>query len=369
MCVIAVVKDARPSERMVRQMWTSNSDGGGVAYRDVAEDANGEKIPVVAWKKGLTLDDMIEAAKELPTPYIMHFRKRSIGETSDELCHPFLVTPDSPLDLEGTTTGYVLFHNGTFKEWNPYFFNFIVQRGMKFPQGSYSDSRALAIMASEAGIGIMDCLGAKGVAFSPFETEIFEGRDNIENWKRVENIWVSNDKFHFPKEVTRVPSHYPHNGGSSTVVYPQQTQQTQAARNLLPKKNDSRIYCKDPQCIVKEGFDDEGFCEKHSKKKSVSVTDGKDMPGTKLALPPRRKVKPGLESPFQATVDQLRETAVVQGPLVAATLALAALNDNPPRLSKSQWKRLQMEFQSMEAKLKKNKAKELTETFASLLVH
>src|SRR5947207_2287589 len=110
MCVATLVETVRPSDNQVEQMFEQNpKGGGGVAYRDGG---------LVHWKKGLDKAAMVDLNRKLPFPYILHFRQPS-HDTSDSIlaCHPFQIDADATIGTEGTTDGWVLFHNGFWINW------------------------------------------------------------------------------------------------------------------------------------------------------------------------------------------------------------------------------------------------------------
>ena len=150
MCVIAIVHDQRPSEMAIEAMWDTNDDGGGVAWFDEG----------VHWKKGLTLDEMKEAIATLPVPFTAHFRIASCGGESRRLTHPFIISPDSPLEMEGVipvgSEKTILFHNGHIADWEQKFLVLAGTAGYRLPGGKYSDTRAMAVAAAHYGEGILE---------------------------------------------------------------------------------------------------------------------------------------------------------------------------------------------------------------------
>lgn len=220
MCCIVYVEDKRPSEDMVNRMWDRNDDGAGFAWREGGD---------VVWEKGLTLEESHIYMQDLPTPFIAHFRVASVGGVCPELTHPFPVSMDSTLALTGRTKGFVLFHNGDWREWKDALLKSLPPGGgIKLPPGrQWSDSRAMAWLCSMYGHSYMDLISHKGVIFGPGpeDTHIFSGASG---WEEVEGIWCSNDYF-----KTRKVSH-----------------------------NMTDQYCKFPHCIQKNK-DTEGYCPAH----------------------------------------------------------------------------------------------------------
>lgn len=196
MCVIMLANDTRPTEEMVEKAFSSNGHGGGVAWRDL--DAEGK--PEVRWAKGLDLEEMKERCASMPLPFVAHFRIASCGGQSPALCHPFPIDGRVPLFLEGKTKGYVLFHNGHWAEWKSFTKETALKKGAKIPTGKWSDSRAMALAAFHYGLGILEMIDEKVIAFGPEDLEIFST-----GWSKPTGIetslYVSN-------------KHWEHSGGN-----------------------------------------------------------------------------------------------------------------------------------------------------------
>ena len=190
MCVIAVVEDdkKRPSGREINAMWEANDHGGGVAWREKGK---------VFWKKGLTLPEMHQYLRELPVPFVSHFRISSIEKPPNKLLtHPFLVSKDTPLLLEGSTKGQVLFHNGHWGEWESQSKTWLAQSAGKIqpPLGKWSDSRAMAFWAAHFGLGIFEGkpwgIDERVIILGPGPEDLdYFGKD----WKTYNGYVVSNE--------------------------------------------------------------------------------------------------------------------------------------------------------------------------------
>jgi hypothetical protein len=258
MCVIVSVEheDLRPSEAMIRKMWDRNPDGGGLAWREERAEGGSEIVEVV-WQKGLGLGEMLEIMPTLPLPYIAHFRIATSGEKIKEHTHPFPVDARSTLALEGRTRGRVFFHNGTWKDWEDRVLRaaeIVRKDGIEIPDGKWSDSRAMAWLASIYSPGFLNILATtqKGVLFGPTDetTQYFTGSTA---WKEVKGvfglpsdrgIWCSNDHFD-----TRT---------SSTIHY----------------HSGYKPFCKDSCCHETEKLDADGRCPQHPLKKLEAGSQG-----------------------------------------------------------------------------------------------
>lgn len=192
MCVILWVNKDRPTPEMVERAYEHNDDGGGVAWRTT----NDRGEAVVEWKKGLGVEEMKGFAETLPIPFIMHFRIASIGGIRSSLTHPFPIGRNASLALQGQTKGHVLFHNGTWKEWNEKCLKATEQKWedgpVQIPIGRWSDTRALAWLCAIHGIGYMEFYPEqKGIIFGPNDMHIFDGN----GWSKINEVWCSNDFF------------------------------------------------------------------------------------------------------------------------------------------------------------------------------
>lgn len=242
MCVIFLVDQTRPTEEMVRKAWDANDDGGGLAWR---ETIKGKRV--VKWKKGIEdVQEMVELAKTLPTPFIMHFRIASVGGVRPQLTHPFPIEKTAPLSLKGNTEGYVLFHNGDWRGWSEMGKQAAIGSNTPIPTGKWSDTRAMAWLCAIYGIGFMEMLPEqRGIAFGPEDMEIFTGN----GWTKVNNVWCSNDYFQ-----TRVRAHRSHGTSSHAATLPAEHYH----------------YCKYRTCTEYAGLDKDGYCAKHP--------NGKELP-------------------------------------------------------------------------------------------
>lgn len=211
MCVIAISDKERITEEMVRKMYSANDAGAGIAWREKVEG-----VPVVRWKKGLKVEEIVELASSAPLPFIAHFRIPSCGGKSLTLTHPFPIEKNVRLLMEGTTQGHVLFHNGHWTQWKDKTLETAIRKGARLPSGKWSDSRAMAWIASFYGLGVLDMIDEKVVAFGPTTCEI-----SGSGWAQIKpGIWASNrgwenvnlgrDNSYFTRD------HRHHHGGKAT---------------------------------------------------------------------------------------------------------------------------------------------------------
>lgn len=199
MCVIGVVLNDknRMTAEMVEACHHANNQGMGVAWRlqdgpPLPNDKSQKPTWRVHWRKGITdFHEMQKMAAELPTPYVMHFRISSCGDNGRlDLTHPFPVDYRVPLWLKGTTSGYVLFHNGSWSSWRDRLYNCAERapEGKKLPMGEWSDTRAMAYVTSFYGPGVLTLIDEKVVLFGPKSEFIFKEPQ----FQKKDGIWFSN---------------------------------------------------------------------------------------------------------------------------------------------------------------------------------
>jgi hypothetical protein len=158
----------------------------------------------------MKLEEIKELCLTIPMPYIAHFRIASVGGIRKSLTHPFPISEDAPLELEGTTKGAVLFHNGTWHSWSDKIIDTAVHTDFKLPIGEWSDSRALAWMTHICGPGFMEVLpGQRGVYFSTTRADVYIGP----GWKFINGVWCSNDSPETKSYKTTRNTHSHHNAG------------------------------------------------------------------------------------------------------------------------------------------------------------
>ena len=183
MCVIMVATKVRPTEEMVAKGFAANDAGAGIAWRERKKDGSLE----VVWKKGLEEAEVTDLVAKLPLPFTVHFRIPTVGGRVKELCHPFPITRDVSLSLSGRTDGFVMFHNGHWNSWKASSLENAQKFRVKVPTGKWSDSRAMAWAAHCYGIGILEFIDEKAIAFGTKDIEVFGS-----GWTQVNDVWVSN---------------------------------------------------------------------------------------------------------------------------------------------------------------------------------
>jgi hypothetical protein len=183
MCVICVCEKKKPSLSLIKEMAEANKDGIGISYI---------KDGVVHWKKGITEEQAYIISESVDAPLIMHFRIGTWGGTSKHLTHPFPVTSNVSLALEGTTKQGVLFHNGSWNDWQDRLWT-IVTKGIKMPKGLWSDSRAIAWMVALYGRQVLALIPSQKIALlTPSGAEIYGHGWEEKDGMKFSNLYFEN---------------------------------------------------------------------------------------------------------------------------------------------------------------------------------
>lgn len=148
MCVIFACGKGRPDHDLLERAADQNKDGIGVAWPEGGR---------ARWVKGLELKDAKELIDGLKEPFLIHVRAASIGGPSKYLTHPFPITNTADVALTGVAD-QVLMQNGTWTDWSKELRWAVAAAKIKMPRYPWSDARALAIMVSVYGPGILDVL-------------------------------------------------------------------------------------------------------------------------------------------------------------------------------------------------------------------
>ncbi len=152
MCLL-IAATKFPEYDLLKAAEEQNSHGIGIAYLT----SKGVK-----YYKGITLDELMKF-RGLQTHMLIHFRIATVGEKVPQLCHPFPITKDVELNLEGTTNA-VLGHNGTVSSWKDYMLNAISWNNPVPPGHHWSDTRGLAFLVHTYGAPIINLLDGQRIA-------------------------------------------------------------------------------------------------------------------------------------------------------------------------------------------------------------
>lgn len=164
MCLIAICHKEKLSLSDFNKIWAKNDDGFGIAK--ILHDKK-----KVIFKKGIMdREKAFQISQEWELPYTVHFRACSIGPKIPELTHPFIISKESPLDLEGEADS-VLFQNGTVYLWDDY----LAASGKYLEQNEkldkWSDTRGIASIISGGNTRFLNRLNAKFIVLNPQNIE------------------------------------------------------------------------------------------------------------------------------------------------------------------------------------------------------
>ncbi len=179
MCVALICPPkVRPSLPLLQACHRANPHGAGIAWREKGR---------IHWRKGLGPCEVHQLASEHSGEVIIHFRWASVGVISPRLCHPFPVTSAAELAAAGTAAA-VLFHNGTWGEWE----RALPTIGQL--EGPVSDSRAAAALVSHSGSRFLRRLPGRWAVMRRREVELHG------EWLQYQGLLVSNRNFerHLP---------------------------------------------------------------------------------------------------------------------------------------------------------------------------
>lgn len=149
MCVIMTVENERerPTQAELEAAADANPHGAGIAWV--------EKGAVKFRKVGpVDIEQVIALALKVPTPFVVHFRITSSGETTAQLSHPFPLRLTEPLALAGRADA-VLFHNGTWRDYKRYVLSAVASTGRSLGDGPMSDTRGIAYLATVGGRAVL----------------------------------------------------------------------------------------------------------------------------------------------------------------------------------------------------------------------
>lgn len=214
MCVICFAKDVRPTDDQIARMFDHNKDGAGIAW---FED------DTLCWKKGIfEVTEIQRLCREVPLPYVSHFRIATVGGVKDTLTHPFVIDKRASTSVEGRTkTAKLLFHNGHWTPWNDKVLDAAIHSNQEIPSGDWSDTRAMAWMCQIYSTKVLDMLTSqRAVVMNPKggdkKIEIYTG----DGWKKVNAdggvIWCSNDSWNFVTYDSRRNNNNQYNSHASS---------------------------------------------------------------------------------------------------------------------------------------------------------
>ena len=200
MCVIILGEKKHIPLDILKKAENSNPHGAGLAW------INDKKEVEYIKSEKLTAQNIFDFIKteKIKLPYVVHFRITSVGDTCDQLCHPFKLSSLNNT-LKGTDKAGVLFHNGTYKGYemdlNLWKIHKNTPENDKEFKGKMSDSRGMAILANKKrfGLGYLKLIpnGNKLVVLTPKGIRKFG-----KGWSKVEDLQCSNNYFNFTSDYS-----------------------------------------------------------------------------------------------------------------------------------------------------------------------
>jgi hypothetical protein len=154
-------------KKINRVAWQSPNE----VYRD---EQGLERQGLVKYEKGfMDLESAKRAYHRVNTlPHVCHFRKSSCSGVTPALTHPFIVSAESPIELEYSGNDPILVHNGVIGNWRDMFRNYCIAIG-RIPEGELSDTRVMAMMTDRLGEAIFEWYSDKFVLMSWDDIQIF----------------------------------------------------------------------------------------------------------------------------------------------------------------------------------------------------
>ena len=172
MCIAAVIKGTITPDQ-IKKMADHNPDGGGVAWIN--------SPGLIAYRKGLTADEVIAIVEKLPRPFLLHFRIATRGGKRPELTHPFPIGWDSfSDDLVGFSDRGVLIHNGSSSA-----FDHLLPKGIAMATASDTQIAAYAAGFDES---VLDRLTWSNALLRPNGSICARGCWTIEDGNHYSNM-------------------------------------------------------------------------------------------------------------------------------------------------------------------------------------
>jgi hypothetical protein len=180
MClIIACPTKQRPTLATLKAAHDQNRDGIGLAWVS-------KKHNEVRFEKGLTVKLLHEQINNITSPLVVHFRSATVGSKNAELCHPFVVSNESPVDTRGSAKR-VLFHNGHWEAWQEFVLKTAITKNLPIPEGEWTDSRAAAWLASVMGTTVLQFITGKFAVLSTKGVRLFNN-----GWIQDGELFYSN---------------------------------------------------------------------------------------------------------------------------------------------------------------------------------
>ncbi len=191
MCVILALETQKELDSLTLEILKSaeltNPDGNGYATL-----INGRVI----FEKGISMKSIWEKIQsgKIISPCIIHARITSMGKTTPELCHPFIINEDSQNNMKGILKDNetAVFHNGTMSDYKDLVLQTALGAGRKLPTGLMSDTRGIAYCLYSLGVEALEYIDT---GFNKFATLNSKGLKKYGHWVNVNGIESSNNYY------------------------------------------------------------------------------------------------------------------------------------------------------------------------------
>lgn len=197
MCLLAICKTRKLTKEEFEASWDYNNDGFGMGWKDAQHR--------VHFVKGIMkLEDALSAYEGIDDhcKHIVHFRKASVGGKIPELTHPFLVSEDSPITLEGHDVDIpLLFHNGHWYDYKQIMIMLEIATG-KAVTNPISDTRVAAMYLARVGEDAITRFGYGKVAILRPEKErsiVYAGEFTSENGVLFSNTSYKHSRYSYER--------------------------------------------------------------------------------------------------------------------------------------------------------------------------
>jgi len=195
MCIVAICKERKMTEKEFKNCFKSHSDGFGVAWN------NGT---VNKYRKGFM--EVEEAWKYYNTyvktfPHVAHFRTGTSGSEIPELTHPYLVDDVASTDTTFEGKKPLIFQNGVTAQWKSTLLEVCLQKGIEVPDGEWSDTRMLALAVRFLGKNVLPLLDTTS-KFVHMSSEGYITVYNMGAFTEQDGIYFSNRDYEDVKTTT-----------------------------------------------------------------------------------------------------------------------------------------------------------------------
>lgn len=177
----------KPPLKFLKECEIQNFDGAGISFINQGK---------VSFFKGLSAVEVFQILDQIDSHWAIHFRFATIGSNSDELCHPFPVSPDK-MDLTSDyDAGTVIMHNGHVDNWLDLLCRIMPPAFPMLPDTEWSDSKAIAYITNFWGETWLNVLAdSQKILTMNNESIRLYG-----NWVKSNQGWYQSKNLYQPKK-------------------------------------------------------------------------------------------------------------------------------------------------------------------------